>query len=147
MLIATGGCARRPELPPRPPIATSYPSPDYPPRDVTEATAPKPEARVATPVPPVSPPRTTPDRAPAVPLPSVAPAPATHRPSAPSEQSLPFAALDADHNGRVTLEEWRNAQNQLFRRLDTNDDSILTQEEVERQGPAPKRPQNRYPSP
>jgi Ca2+-binding EF-hand superfamily protein len=41
-----------------------------------------------------------------------------------------FEAMDADHNGRVTLEEWRNFHEREFRRLDKNDDGVLTREEM-----------------
>jgi len=38
--------------------------------------------------------------------------------------------MDADHNGRISLEEWRNFQEREFRRIDANDDGVITREEL-----------------
>ncbi|MEA5090073.1 MAG: EF-hand domain-containing protein, partial [Solidesulfovibrio sp.] len=56
-----------------------------------------------------------------------------------------FDAMDADHNGRVTLEEWRNFHEREFRRLDKNDDGVLTREEMA--APPPQRPGGPQPAP
>ena len=100
-------------------VQTSYPSPDYPPQ--TESTPPTPPpAGQATPrlaERPLAP----------SPLPPAAARPAPVAPPAPAGR---FEAIDADHNGRITLEEWRNFQEREFRRLDANDDGVITREEM-----------------
>nr|WP_303046334.1 EF-hand domain-containing protein [Desulfovibrio sp. DV] len=69
------------------------------------------------------------------PTPAATPAPAAASPAAPPAAPRPapaldFQAMDADHNGRVTLEEWRNFQEREFRRHDANNDGVLTQDEL-----------------
>ena len=66
------------------------------------------------------------------------------RPGGPMLSRL-FDVMDTDHNGRVTLEEWRAFQEKEFRRLDKNDDGVLTREEMTAQPPLPG--QNVRPAP
>ncbi|KHK01628.1 hypothetical protein [Desulfovibrio sp. TomC] len=116
-----------PSGPPRA-LETSYPSPDYP----AEAAAPAP-ARVATPAPApglAERPLAAPARA-VAPAQTAPPAPAAAPPAAPRPApALDFQAIDADRNGRITLEEWRNFQEREFRRYDANNDGVLTQDEL-----------------
>ena len=131
--------ATGPSGPPRS-LETSYPSPDYP----AEA-APAPAPRTATPaqIPGLAErPLTAPVRAAApapaqvpTPVPASAPMaaavpPAPSKPVAPTAPALDFQAIDADRNGRITLEEWRNFQEREFRRHDANNDGVLTQDEL-----------------
>ncbi len=146
------GCAG-PSAPSPRTAQTSYPSPDYPPQPAEPAPAQTPAPVVAAPqgrplygpvgqaAPsasggPVAAPVAAPGVAPAV----AAPAPGASGPAAlpaggPRPAGAPnmgrlFEAMDADHNGRVTLEEWRAFQEREFRRLDRNDDGVLTREEM-----------------
>ena len=106
---------------------TSYPSPDFPPQTETvppAAGGPAPGLAERPLAPPPSPP-------PAVrPAPTPASPPPSASPVAPAVQAGRFEAMDADHNGRVSLEEWRNFQEREFRRLDANDDGVITREEL-----------------
>jgi hypothetical protein len=141
-LTLTGaGCAAKNAAPP-PQMKTSYPSPDYMPQ--TEQTpAPAPQAA------PSSAPIERPLAAPAATAPAVSGAPqpmagspamrpprAQGRPGGPMLSRL-FDVMDTDHNGRVTLEEWRAFQEREFRRLDKNDDGVLTREEMTAPPPMP----------
>lgn len=144
------GCAGSNAAPPRS-LETSYPSPDYPAR-TSETAAPAPAAAQTTPPATAAPqgrplygpvgqaaPAGAPAAAPAAPATAVSapqgavpPMPGRRLgggPGAPNMGRL-FEAMDTDHNGRVTLEEWRNFQEREFRRLDKNDDGVLTREEM-----------------
>jgi Ca2+-binding EF-hand superfamily protein len=70
--------------------------------------------------------------------------PQTAQPAAPSAQ--PFANLDADHDGKVSREEWKgNAVN--FAMLDTNGDGALTGDEMKpssQAAPAPPSPADTF---
>ena len=139
LLLAVGGCAPRDARPPRPAVDTSYPSPDYPPQE-----AGKPAAAQAAPQPPVLPPHP-------VPVPPPAP-PAQAQPTGtpqrqPAAEAIPFSAMDTDHNGRVTLEEWRNYYDQQFHHLDKNDDNVLTPEEVGHASPVRHTGKTGHPTP
>ena len=149
------GCAGESRAPSKP-VQTSYPSPDYLPQDTaTQAPAPAPAASASAPQgrPLYGPvgqaaPATT---APAAAAPVSAQAAPTGAPDmgrrpvgAPNMNRL-FDAMDADHNGRVTLEEWRNFHEREFRRLDKNDDGVLTREEMA--APPPQRPGGPRPAP
>lgn len=113
-------------------VETSYPSPDYPATaepGPSSAVAPAPQAGAKLAERPLA----------ATPLPATvtpAPAPAAGKPTpaapalAPSQAGR-FAAMDADHNGRITLEEWRAFQEREFRRLDANDDGVISREEMD----------------
>jgi hypothetical protein len=116
-----GGCARQ-EPPPAKNIETSYPSPEFLPQtDEPPAQKPvRPSGLAERPL-------TGPAQAPAVARPQPSPEP---HPAAPPNAAAQFDAMDADHNGRVTLEEWRNFQEREFRRLDKNDDGVITREEM-----------------
>ena len=146
------GCAGESRAPSKP-VQTSYPSPDYLPQD---AATPAPAA-------PASAPQDRPlygpvgQAAPAATAPAAATAPVA-APAAPQEapgmgrrpvgapnMNRLFDAMDADHNGRVTLEEWRNFHEREFRRLDKNDDGVLTREEMA--APPPQRPGGPRPAP
>lgn len=124
---AMGGCAgRERHQPPARQIAASYPSPDYPPQAVEPATAPpapRPQGLSERDLPPApaapEPARPLPAAPPARPAPAPAPAPEAR-----------FNAMDTDRNGRVTLEEWRASHEKEFRRLDQNDDGVLSREEM-----------------
>ena len=143
-LTLTGaGCAAKNAAPP-PQMKTSYPSPDYMPQtEQTPAPAPQPQAA------PSSAPIERPLAAPAAAAPAVSGAPqpmagspamrpprAQGRPGGPMLSRL-FDVMDTDHNGRVTLEEWRAFQEREFRRLDKNDDGVLTREEMTAPPPMP----------
>lgn len=142
------GCAGESRSPSKP-VQTSYPSPDYPPQDAApQAPAPAPAASAPQgrplygPVGQAAPATTAPASAPA------APAGASgmgRRPVGAPNMNRLFDAMDADHNGRVTLEEWRNFHEREFRRLDKNDDGVLTREEMA--APPPQRPGGPQPAP
>ena len=122
--LAGAGCVRQEA--PRQPVATSYPSPDFPPAEgAGGAATPQPPAASAPPLAehplaaPVARPAGPPPASPAAaPAPVAQPAPAA------------FSAIDADGNGRITLEEWRNFQEREFRRLDRNNDGVISREEM-----------------
>ncbi|MFP5258980.1 MAG: EF-hand domain-containing protein [Acidobacteriota bacterium] len=112
-------------------VETSYPSPDYP------ATAGSGQPNAVAPAPQAG--AKLAERPLATPPPAAvnpAPAPAAGKPTpvapvvAPSQAGR-FAAMDADHNGRITLEEWRAFQEREFRRLDANDDGVISREEMD----------------
>jgi hypothetical protein len=66
-------------------------------------------------------------------------APSAVAPAATAEAARPqaaFAAIDADGNGRITLEEWRTYQERAFRRHDHNNDGVITRQEMAAPGPA-----------
>lgn len=130
------GCAGSNATPPRT-VQTSYPSPDYP-VGQTEPAAPAP---IAAPAP--APAETAPQGRPlygpvgtTAPSAPAAPAAAPARPAQPGRPagapnlSRLFEVMDTDHNGRITLEEWRNFHEREFRRLDKNDDGVLSREEM-----------------
>ncbi|UJX42781.1 EF-hand domain-containing protein [Desulfovibrio sp. JY] len=125
--LVGAGCATRNEAPPQP-MKTSYPSPDYPPQNdqITPTPAPRPPAG------PIGRPLADQPRS-KVAAPATRPAPAGTSPApcprAPDPSRL-FSAMDKDKNGRVTLEEWRNFHENEFRRLDKNDDGVLTRDEM-----------------
>ena len=125
------GCVRQEA--PRQPVATSYPSPDFPPQDGPGGSAaPQPPATGAPPL--VERPLAAPVARPAGPppaSPAAAPAPvAPQAPAAVPAAPAAFSAIDADGNGRITLEEWRNFQEREFRRLDRNNDGVISREEM-----------------
>lgn len=136
--LAGTGCARQEA--PRPPVATSYPSPDFPPAEgAAGPAAPGPPATGAPPL--AERPLAAPVARPAGPPPAT-PA-AGPAPAAPPASPAAFSAIDADGNGRITLEEWRNFQEREFRRLDRNNDGVISREEMAAPGPsraAPARP-------
>ena len=118
-------------------METSYPSPDYPVQASpvqTPPPAPSPALSSAGPAPKLAE-RTLaaapPQAAAPGPAPAASPVPvppaASPGPLAPDTR---FAVMDADHTGRVTLEEWRGHQEREFRRLDVNNDGVLTQDEL-----------------
>ncbi|WP_428565727.1 MAG: EF-hand domain-containing protein [Solidesulfovibrio sp. DCME] len=149
LCLGCGGTA----TPARRAVETSYPSPDYPPQPGEPATG-----QTAAPAPPQGRPLYGPVGQAAAPAPSatttpgqatpamaapVAPAMAAPagsglglppaggpRPAGAPNMGRLFEAMDADHNGRVTLEEWRSFHEREFRRLDKNDDGVLTREEM-----------------
>ncbi|EFL49479.1 conserved hypothetical protein [Solidesulfovibrio fructosivorans JJ]] len=121
--LVAAGCASRNDAPPRS-IETSYPSPDYPPQDTKITPKPTPSPTAVSPAAPVGRPLADQPR----------PNAAAPGPRAPNPSRL-FSAMDKDNNGRVTLEEWRNFHENEFRRLDKNDDGVLTRDEMA--APAP----------
>ena len=147
------GCAGESRAPSKP-VQTSYPSPDYLPQD---AATPAPAAPASAPqdrplygpVGQAAPAATAPAAAATAPVaapaaPQEAPGMGRRPVGAPNMNRL-FDAMDADHNGRVTLEEWRNFHEREFRRLDKNDDGVLTREEMA--APPPQRPGGPRPAP
>ena len=145
------GCAGESRAPSKP-VQTSYPSPDYLPQDTARqapaAPAPAPQDRpLYGPVGQAAPATTAPAAAAPVSAqaaPTGAPDMGRRPVGAPNMNRL-FDAMDADHNGRVTLEEWRNFHEREFRRLDKNDDGVLTREEMA--APPPQRPGGPRPAP
>ena len=137
-VLGVWGCT--PRQAPREPVATSYPSPDYPPAGGAPA-SPAPQA-LSAPAPLVERQLAAPAarQMPApVAAPAAAPAPAAATPPPAAAGARPeaaFSAVDADGNGRVTLEEWRNYQEREFRRLDRNNDGVISREEPAASGPA-----------
>ncbi|WP_300161477.1 EF-hand domain-containing protein [Solidesulfovibrio sp.] len=153
------GCAGESRAPSGKAVQTSYPSPDYNPDQAgpPASPSPAPPASVSAPAPqgrplygPVgqtAPAAAAPAAAPAgVPAqsPAIPPARAGRPAGAPNMNRL-FDAMDADRNGRVTLEEWRNFHEKEFRRLDKNDDGVLTREEMA--APPPMAPGGAAPRP
>ena len=124
--LAGAGCVRQET--PRQPVATSYPSPDFPPaQGAAGPAASQPPAAGAPPL--AERPLAAPVVRPAGPPPTASPA------AAPAQAAVPAApaamsAIDADGNGRITLEEWRNSQEREFRRLDRNNDGVISREEM-----------------
>ena len=53
-----------------------------------------------------------------------------------------FSSLDTDHDGQISLAEWRKAGRSLeeFQRYDLNGDGLITAEEVRRARQNPVRP-------
>ena len=73
--------------------------------------------------------------APSDPAPTApAPAPAAQPRPAPAERGV--MRYDANKDGKVTLEEWRAGQQARFKRLDTNNDGKLAQDELFARTPA-----------
>ena len=136
--LAGAGCVRQDA--PRQPVATSYPSPDFPPAEGAAGPgAPQPPAAGAPPLAerPLAAPVARPAGAPPMASPAAAPAPAAPPASAAAPaNSAALSAIDADGNGRITLEEWRNSQEREFRRLDRNNDGVISREEMAAQGPS-----------
>ena len=129
--LAGTGCVRLEA--PREPVATSYPSPDFPPAGGPGGAAAPPGP--ATGAPPLAErPLAAPVARPAGPPPAspAAPPASAAVPAAPAA----FSAIDADGNGRITLEEWRNFQEREFRRLDRNNDGVISREEMAAPGPS-----------
>jgi hypothetical protein len=142
--LAGAGCVRQEA--PRPPVATSYPSPDLPPAEGAAGSGTQPPAAGAPPLAerPLAAPVARPAGPPPTSTPAAAPAPvAPQAPAAVPAAPAAFSAIDADGNGRITLEEWRNFQEREFRRLDRNNDGVISREEMAAPGPsraAPARP-------
>lgn len=137
--LCGAGCARQEA--PRQPVATSYPSPDFPPAQgeavAAGPAAPQPSAAGAPPL--AERPLAAPVARPAGPppaSPAAAPAPAPQAPAAVPATPAALSAIDADGNGRITLEEWRNVQEREFRRLDRNNDGVISREEMAAPGPS-----------
>ena len=133
--LAGAGCVRQEA--PRQPVATSYPSPDFPPAQGEAAAAgpaaSQPPAAGAPPLAerPLAAPVARPAGPPPTASPTAAPAPVAPQASAAVPASpAAFSAIDADGNGRITLEEWRNFQEREFRRLDRNNDGVISREEM-----------------
>lgn len=130
--LAGAGCVRQEA--PRQPVATSYPSPDFPPaQGAVGPAASQPPAAGAPPLAerPLAAPVARPAGAPPMASPAAAPAPAAPPASAAAPaNSAALSAIDADGNGRITLEEWRNFQEREFRRLDRNNDGVISREET-----------------
>uniref|UniRef100_I2Q473 EF-hand domain-containing protein n=1 Tax=Desulfovibrio sp. U5L TaxID=596152 RepID=I2Q473_9BACT len=121
LVLLGAGCAAKNEAPAPTAPRTSYPSPDYPP----QAAAPQ------APVPPAERTATSQATAPvAQATPPMAPAGGSPRPDGPPRPGMLFDMMDTDRNGRVTLEEWRAFQDKAFRRMDKNNDNVLTREEM-----------------
>lgn len=155
LTVMGAGCAAKNEAPP-PTMKTSYPSPDYPPQTGQPPATASPQ--------PVAPPAAHPlygtsdqgavGTAPA-PQPVATPAADTPRPMPPASSGMRpagapgkpggpmlsrlFDIMDTDHNGRVTLEEWRAFREQEFRRLDTDHNGVLSREEFSTPPPLPGR--------
>lgn len=129
--LVGAGCAARNEAPPQP-MKTSYPSPDYPPQNDQPTSTPAPRPATASPAAPIGRPLADQPR-PKVAAPAARPMPAATSPApcprAPDPSRL-FTAMDKDKSGRVTLEEWRNFHENEFRRLDKNNDGVLTRDEM-----------------
>ena len=139
--LAGAGCVRQEA--PRQPVATSYPSPDFPPAGgpagPSGSTAPPGPATGAPPLAerPLAAPVARPAGPPPTASPAVAPAPvAPQAPVAVPASPAAFSAIDADGNGRITLEEWRNFQEREFRRMDRNNDGVISREEMAAPGPS-----------
>lgn len=116
-------------------METSYPSPDYPAQAPAPVQTPPP---AAAPAPKLA--ERTLNAAPVAAAPQAAsPGPAASSspfsgppasgpgPLAPDSR---FDVMDADRTGRITLEEWRGHQEREFRRLDVNNDGVLTRDEL-----------------
>ena len=124
--LAGAGCVRQEA--PRQPVATSYPSPDFPPAEgAAGSAAPGSPAAGAPPL--AERPLAAPVARPAGPPPTASPAAAPAQAAVPAAPAA-FSAIDADGNGRITLEEWRNFQEREFRRLDRNNDGVISREEM-----------------
>jgi hypothetical protein len=124
LVLLGAGCAAKNEAPAPTPARTSYPSPDYPPQTAAPQAPVPPAERTATP-------QAAAPAAPATPpAPPMAPAGGSPRPDGPPRPGMLFDMMDTDHNGRVTLEEWRAFQEKAFRRMDKNNDNVLTREEM-----------------
>ncbi|BAH77428.1 EF-hand domain-containing protein [Solidesulfovibrio magneticus] len=132
--LAGTGCVRQEA--PRQPVATSYPSPDFPPAQGAAGPAASPPPAAGTP-PLAERPLAAPVARPAV--------PATASPAAVPASPAALSAIDADGNGRITLEEWRNFQEREFRRLDRNNDGVISREEMA--APSPSRTATARPAP
>lgn len=124
LAVALGGpaCTTTSQPGPARPVQTSYPSPDYPAQAAPAAQVPAAPAAPGGPAPKLA-------ERPLTPPPPAAAAPAPA--AAPPVRDGRFDAMDADHNGRITLEEWRNFQEREFRRIDANDDGVITREEMD----------------
>jgi len=118
--LAGVGCTPKPAPPP--PIEESYPSPDYSAQDANAVAnpvvAPRPAHIVLPPPPEPTSPRTARKSTP------------PSRPAGAPPPALPFDTIDTDRNGRIPLEEWRQFQDKEFRRLDKNNDGVLTRDEL-----------------